>query len=154
MVLAKVILSTPKTIHNFVQKAINTMVYVNCRQNDRFFSCFCGGHHGSAGVVVGNTIQVRLGALTILLLHFGSRGYYVQGTALRWAKSLAAFSTAHPPYLWDCTLWASLMGAKWHFGLRSNDNVRPWGCRIVDCKSRPSHPSRPPPDALSANAIL
>ena len=33
-------MSTPKTIYNFVKMAINTMVYVNCRQNDRFFHVF------------------------------------------------------------------------------------------------------------------
>ena len=32
------------------------------------------------------------------------------------------------------------------------DMVIFWGCLIVDCKSRPTQPSRPPPDALSANA--
>ena len=34
------------------------------------YSEFCYGHHGTAGIVVGNTIQVRLGALTIPLVAF------------------------------------------------------------------------------------
>ena len=38
-----------------------------------------------------------------LLLHFGSRGYYVQGTALRWAKSLAAFSITHVSLAFACS---------------------------------------------------
>ena len=109
------------------------------------YSEFCWGHHGSAGVVVGNTIQVRLGALTIPLVAFWLKRVLGSRDCPQVGKVPCSFFNRPPTLLVGLYSLGESYGCQWHFGLRSKDNMRPWGCRIVDCKSRPSHPSRSSP---------
>ena len=58
------------------------------------------------------------------------------------------------PHLCEFNFQSGVLGCLWAPWAGVYFQRVPVGCLIVDYKSRPSHPSRPPPAALSANAYL